>query len=73
MEGRMIHISESIFEATPAPVLMFFKQFGAGLCIIFGLLLLIGPDIEIISSAGALLMCLGLIPDGIREMRTALG
>jgi hypothetical protein len=33
---------------------------------IVGLLLLLNPDIEIISSAGALLMCLGFIPVGAR-------
>jgi hypothetical protein len=37
-----------------------------GLCMIVGLLLLLNPDIEIISSTGALLMCLGFIPLGIR-------
>ena len=37
-----------------------------GICMIFGLLLLLNPDIEIISSAGALLMCLGFIPVGAR-------
>ena len=37
-----------------------------GLCMIAGLLLLLNPDIEIISSAGALLMCLGFIPLGAR-------
>ncbi len=37
-----------------------------GICMIFGLLLLLNPDIEIISSAGALLMCLGFIPLGVR-------
>jgi len=35
-----------------------------GVCIIVGLLLLINPDIEIISSAGALLMCAGFVPIG---------
>lgn len=43
-----------------------------GLVIIIGLLLLINPDIEIISSAGAVLMCAGFIPMGIREMRGTL-
>jgi hypothetical protein len=37
-----------------------------GLCIISGLLLLINPDIELISSVGALLMCAGYIPWGVR-------
>ena len=40
-----------------------------GLCIIIGLLLLINPDIEIISTIGATLMCVGLIPLGMRELR----
>jgi hypothetical protein len=35
-----------------------------GICIIAGLLLLMNPDIEIISSAGAFLMCVGLLPIG---------
>ena len=43
-----------------------------GFCIIAGLLLLINPDIEIISSAGALLMCIGFISIGWRELRGAL-
>jgi hypothetical protein len=37
-----------------------------GVCMIVGLLLLLNPDIEIISSIGALLMCLGFIPLGAR-------
>jgi hypothetical protein len=37
-----------------------------GICMIVGLLLLLNPDIEIISSVGALLMCLGFIPLGAR-------
>jgi hypothetical protein len=37
-----------------------------GICMIVGLLLLLNPDIEIISSAGAMLMCLGFIPLGAR-------
>lgn len=41
--------------------------------IIIGLLLLINPDIEIISSIGALLMCIGLVPIGMRELRGILG
>ena len=44
-----------------------------GVSTIVGLLLLINPDIEIISSLGALLMCVGLIPIGIRELRGVLG
>jgi hypothetical protein len=43
-----------------------------GVSIIVGLLLLINPDIEIVSSVGALLMCVGLIPIGIRELRGSL-
>ncbi len=39
-----------------------------GYCAITGLLLLLNPDIEIISSAGALLMCVGFIPLGLREL-----
>lgn len=39
-----------------------------GISIVVGLLLLINPDIEIISSVGATLMCIGLIPIGIREL-----
>lgn len=37
-----------------------------GICMVVGLLLLLNPDIEIISSVGALLMCLGFIPLGAR-------
>jgi len=44
-----------------------------GAVIVIGLLLLINPDIEIISSAGALLMCIGLVPIGVRELRGTLG
>jgi len=44
-----------------------------GVLIIIGLLLLINPDIEIISSVGAILMCIGLIPIGIRELKGTLG
>ena len=40
-----------------------------GLCIISGLLLLNNPDIELISSAGAILICAGYIPWGIRILR----
>ena len=39
-----------------------------GICITVGLLLLINPDIEIISSAGAILMGVGFIPIGLRVM-----
>jgi hypothetical protein len=38
-----------------------------GILIIIGLLLLINPDIELISSVGATLMCIGYIPWGIKE------
>ncbi len=41
---------------------------GQGLVIITGLLLLLNPDIEIISSAGTFLMCIGFIPLGLREL-----
>jgi len=44
-----------------------------GLVIIAGLLLLLNPDIEIISTLGAALMCIGFVPIGIRELRGALG
>jgi hypothetical protein len=37
-----------------------------GICIIFGLLLLNNPDIELISSVGAFLMCVGYIPLGLK-------
>lgn len=40
--------------------------------IIIGLLLLINPDIEIISAAGAVLLCAGYMPLGIRELRGKL-
>lgn len=40
-----------------------------GVCIISGLLLLNNPDIEIISSIGAFLMCAGYIPFGIRILQ----
>ena len=43
-----------------------------GMCIIIGLLLLINPDIEIISTAGAVLMCIGFIPIGVRELKGTL-
>jgi hypothetical protein len=38
-------------------------------CIVTGLLLLNNPDIEFISSVGALLMCAGYIPWGIRILK----
>jgi hypothetical protein len=37
-----------------------------GVCIIVGLLLLNNPDIELISATGALLMCAGYIPWGLK-------
>jgi len=40
-----------------------------GICIVVGLLLLNNPDIEFISSIGALLMCAGYIPWGVRILR----
>jgi hypothetical protein len=40
-----------------------------GTCIIVGLLLLNNPDIELISSIGALLMCAGYIPWGVRILQ----
>lgn len=43
------------------------------LCVIIGLALLINPDIEIISSIGAALMCAGLVPLGLRELLGRLG
>lgn len=39
-----------------------------GTCSIIGLILLNNPDIELISSVGALLMCAGYIPWGIRTL-----
>lgn len=42
-----------------------------GVTIIIGLLLLMNPDIEIISSVGATLMCIGFIPIGILELKGA--
>jgi len=39
-----------------------------GAFIIIGLLLLINPDIELISSIGAALMCIAYIPWGIKEL-----
>jgi hypothetical protein len=38
-----------------------------GILIIIGLLLLINPDIELISSIGSALMCIGYIPWGVKE------
>lgn len=43
-----------------------------GVFAIIGLLVLANPDIEIISSVGAILICIGLIPVGIRELRGEL-
>ncbi len=40
-----------------------------GICIVLGLLLLNNPDIELISSIGAFLMCLGYIPWGVKMLR----
>jgi hypothetical protein len=40
-----------------------------GVCIILGLLLLNNPDIELISVTGALLMCAGYIPWGVKILR----
>jgi hypothetical protein len=40
-----------------------------GVSIIIGLLLLINPDIELISTVGATLMCIGYIPWGIKELK----
>ncbi len=42
-----------------------------GVCIIVGLLLLNNPDIELISSIGALLMCVGYIPWGVKLLKAA--
>ncbi len=42
---------------------------GQGVLIIIGLFLLNNPDIEIISSIGALLMCMGYIPFGMKILR----
>ncbi len=39
------------------------------ICIVTGLLLLNNPDIELISSVGALLMCIGYIPFAIKILR----
>lgn len=43
-----------------------------GIMIILGLLLLINPDIELISTVGATLMCIGYIPWGIKELKLKL-
>ena len=40
-----------------------------GVFIIVGLLLLLSPDIELISSVGSALMCIAYIPWGIKELR----
>lgn len=40
-----------------------------GICIVAGLVLLNNPDIEFISSIGAVLMCAGYIPFGVRILR----
>lgn len=40
--------------------------------IVIGLLLLLAGDIEVITSVGALLMCVGYIPMGFRELRGQL-
>lgn len=40
-----------------------------GVLIIIGLLLLINPDIELISTAGSILMCIAYVPWGIKELR----
>lgn len=42
-----------------------------GICIIIGLLLLNNPDIELISAIGALLMCVGYIPWGVKLLKRA--
>lgn len=39
------------------------------MCIIVGLLLLNNPDIELISSVGAFLMCVGYIPWGVKLLK----
>jgi hypothetical protein len=46
---------------------------GQAAVIVVGLLLLLAGDIEIITSVGAGLMCLGYIPMGVRELRGDLG
>jgi hypothetical protein len=44
-----------------------------GIQIIVGLLMLLNPDIELISSVGSALMCIGYIPWGISEMKEFVG
>jgi len=41
-----------------------------GVFIILGLVLLLNPDIELISSVGSALMCVAYIPWGIRELKS---
>lgn len=41
-----------------------------GILIIAGLLLLLNPDIEFISSVGSALMCIAYIPWGLRELKS---
>jgi hypothetical protein len=43
-----------------------------GVLTIMGLAVLANPDIEIISSAGAILICIGLIPVGVAELKGVL-
>jgi hypothetical protein len=43
-----------------------------GILIIIGLLLLANPDIELISSIGSALMCIGYIPWGIKELKKSV-
>ena len=40
-----------------------------GILITVGLLLLANPDIELISSIGSALMCIGYVPWGIKELK----
>jgi hypothetical protein len=40
-----------------------------GILIIVGLLMLLNPDIELISSIGSALMCIAYIPWGINEIK----
>jgi hypothetical protein len=44
-----------------------------GVLIIVGLLMLLNPDIELISSVGSALMCIGYIPWGINAMKELVG
>jgi len=46
---------------------------GQAAVIVWGLLMLLAGDIEIITSVGAVLMCIGYVPMGIRELRGHLG